>query len=220
MRAGSKQKKIDIAIPKLSDFIHKVYINSARKVYSNVFLFEKSKQHLQVQKHNRQLELIVKECILNTVRESIPIEHLLKVYMEDEFIEEDTEVVDTEEIISQDPVIEEDEEEVQQEQEQQQEAAAVIAEAEENVTKRQTITFDDIDRVRVLGSDSEQHAEEFVNAPKTLERLEEISIRNFAKRKEEEDGYDDDDGEIDDTLRIGDPVSLGDLDVDEFSFDS
>ena len=220
MRAGSKQKKIDIAIPKLSDFIHKVYINSARKVYSNVFLFEKSKQHLQVQKHNRQLELIVKECILNTVRESIPIEHLLKVYMEDEFIEEDTEVVDTEEIISQDPVIEEDEEEVQQEQEQQQEAAAVIAEAEDNVTKRQTITFDDIDRVRVLGSDSEQHAEEFVNAPKTLERLEEISIRNFAKRKEEEDGYDDDDGETDDTLRIGDPVSLGDLDVDEFSFDS
>ena len=219
MRAGSKQKKIDIAIPKLSDFIHKVYINSARKVYSNVFLFEKSKQHLQVQKHNRQLELIVKECILNTVRESIPIEHLLKVYMEDEFIEEDTEVVDTEEIISQDPVIEEDEEEVQQEQEQQQEAAAVIAEAEDNVTKRQTITFDDIDRVRVLGSDSEQHAEEFVNAPKTLERLEEISIRNFAKRKEEEDGYDDDE-ETDDTLRIGDPVSLGDLDVDEFSFDS
>lgn len=202
----------------MSDFIHKVYINSARKVYSNVFLFEKSKQHLQVQKHNRQLELIVKECILNTVRESIPIEHLLKVYMEDEFIEEDTEVVDTEEIISQDPVIEE-EEEVQQ-QEQEQEAAAVIAEAEDNVTKRQTITFDDIDRVRVLGSDSEQHAEEFVNAPKTLEGLEEISIRNFAKRKEEEDGYDDDDGETDDTLRIGDPVSLGDLDVDEFSFDS
>jgi hypothetical protein len=221
MRAGSKQKKIDIAIPKLSDFIHKVYINSARKVYSNVFLFEKSKQHLQVQKYNRQLELIVKECILNTVRESIPIEHLLKVYMEDEFIEEDTEVVDTEEIISQDPVIEEEEEEEKelQQQEQEQEAAAVIAEAEDNVTKRQTITFDDIDRVRVLGSDSEQHAEEFVNAPKTLERLEEISIRNFAKRKEEEDGYDDDD-ETDDTLRIGDPVSLGDLDVDEFSFDS
>ena len=217
MRAGSKQKKIDIAIPKLSDFIHKVYINSARKVYSNVFLFEKSKQHLQIQKHNRQLELIVKECILNTVRESIPIEHLLKVYMEDEFIEEDTEVIDTEEIISQDPIIEE-EEEVQQEQE----AAVdnnVIAEAEDNATKRQTITFDDIDRVRVLGSDSQQHAEEFINAPKTLERLEEISIRNFAKRKEEEDGYDDDD-ETDDTLRIGDPVSLGDLDVDEFSIDS
>ena len=223
MRAGSKQKKIDIAIPKLADFIHKVYVNVARKMYSNVFLFEKSKQHLQIQKHNRQLELIIKECILNTVRESIPIEHLLKVYMEDEFIEEDTEVIDTEEIISQDPVVEEQEEEasLQQEEALQQEQAAASAENNnDNVTKRQTITFDDIDRVRVLGSESEQ-AEEFVNAPKTLERLEEISIRNFAKRKEEEDnGYDDDEGETDDTLRIGDPVSLGDLDVDVFSFDS
>lgn len=224
MRAGSKQKKIDIAIPKLADFIHKVYVNVARKMYSNVFLFEKSKQHLQIQKHNRQLELIVKECILNTVRESIPIEHLLKVYMEDEFIEEDTEVVDTEEIISQDPVVEEQEEEasLQQEEALQQEQAAASAENNnDNVTKRQTITFDDIDRVRVLGSESEQE-EEFVNAPKTLERLEEISIRNFAKRKEEEEGgYDDDEGgETEDTLRIGDPVSLGDLDVDVFSFDS
>ena len=226
MRAGSKQKKIDIAIPKLADFIHKVYVNVARKMYSNVFLFEKSKQHLQIQKHNRQLELIVKECILNTVRESIPIEHLLKVYMEDEFIEEDTEVIDTEEIISQDPIVVEEEEEeaaaaLQQEEALKQEQAAASAENNnnDNVTKRQTITFDDIDRVRVLGSESEQ-AEEFVNAPKTLERLEEISIRNFAKRKEEENGYDDDDGETEDTLRIGDPVSLGDLDVDVFAIDS
>jgi hypothetical protein len=220
MRAGSKQKKIDIAIPKLADFIHKVYVNVARKMYSNVFLFEKSKQHLQIQKHNRQLELIVKECILNTVRESIPIEHLLKVYMEDEFIEEDTEVVDTEEIISQDPVIEEEEEEEKVALQQEEAAAAVAENNNDNVTKRQTITFDDIDRVRVLGSESEQ-GEEFVNAPKTLERLEEISIRNFAKRKEEEENdYDDDEGETEDTLRIGDPVSLGDLDVDVFSFDS
>jgi len=219
MRAGSKQKKIDIAIPKLSDFIHKVYVNVARKMYSNVFLFEKSKQHLQIQKHNRQLELIIKECILNTVRESIPIEHLLKVYMEDEFIEEDTEVVDTEEIISQDPVVEEEEEE-EEAALQQEQAAASAENNNDDVIKRQTITFDDIDRVRVLGSESEQ-AEEFVSAPKTLERLEEISIRNFAKRKEEEEsGYDDDEGETDDTLRIGDPVSLGDLDVDVFSFDS
>ena len=221
MRAGSKQKKIDITIPKLADFIHKVYVNVARKVYLNVFLFEKNKQHLQVQKHNRQLEIIIKECILDTVRESIPIEHLLKVYMDDEFIEEDTEVVDTEEIISQGPVVEEEEEAAALQQEEEETLQQEQAENNnDNVTKRQTITFDDIDRVRVLDSESSEQAEEFVNAPKTLERLEEISIRNFAKRKEEENGYDDDDGETEDTLRIGDPVSLGDLDVDVFAIDS
>jgi hypothetical protein len=224
MRAGSKQKKIDISIPKLAEFIHKVYINVARKVYSNVFLFEKTTKHLQIQKHNQQLELIIKECILNTIRESIPIEHLLKVYMEDQFIEEDTEVVDTEEIISQDPVIEEPEQDQQQDQQQealeQEKELHQLADKDEEIgldVKQQTIKFDDIDRVRML-NDSE--GEELINAPKTLERLEEISIKNFAKRKEQESGYGDDDEDENDALRIGEAVPLGDLDIDVFSGDT
>lgn len=220
VRAGSKQKKIDIAIPKLSEFIHKVYINVARRVYSNVYLFEKTKQHLQIQKNNYQLEGLIKECILNTIRESIPIEHLLKVYIEDQFIEEDTEVIDTEEIIAQDPVIEEEEEEQQQAEEEQQRADADAKEDQQgggDGVKKQTITFDDIDRVRIMND--VESTEELVNAPKTLERLEEISMKSFAKRKEEQDSYDDDDedGDDNDALHIGEPVSLGDLDIDMFS---
>jgi len=222
VRAGSKQKKIDIAIPKLSEFIHKVYINVARRVYSNVYLFEKTKQHLQIQKNNYQLEGLIKECILNTIRESIPIEHLLKVYIEDQFIEEDTEVIDTEEIIAQDPVIEEEQEEEQQQQaeEEQQRTDADAKEDQQgggDGVKKQTITFDDIDRVRIMND--VESTEELVNAPKTLERLEEISMKSFAKRKEEQDSYDDDDenGDDNDALHIGEPVSLGDLDIDMFS---
>ena len=225
VRAGSKQKKIDIAIPKLSEFIHKVYINVARRVYSNVYLFEKTKQHLQIQKNNYHLEGLIKECILNTIRESIPIEHLLKVYIEDQFIEEDTEVIDTEEIIAQDPVIEEEEEEQQQQAEEEQRAADAKEDHQAggggahdyDGVKKQTITFDDIDRVRIMND--VESTEELVNAPKTLERLEEISMKSFAKRKEEQDSYDDDgeDGDENDALHIGEPVSLGDLDIDMFS---
>jgi len=222
VRAGSKQKKIDIAIPKLSEFIHKVYINVARKVYSNVYLFEKNKQHLQIQKNNYHLEGLIKECILNTIRESIPIEHLLKVYIQDQFIEEDTEVVDTEEIIAQDPVIEEEEEQGQQDNnnnEHSTEEDQNAGGAQNDGIKKQTITFDDVDRVRIM-NDAADSTEELVNAPKTLERLEEISMKNFAKRKEEEEqeqgGYDDDEDE-NNALRIGDPVSLGELDIDMFS---
>lgn len=50
MRVGQKQKKIDINIPKLDDFIHKAYINVARKVYKNVYLFELGIPPLQTQK--------------------------------------------------------------------------------------------------------------------------------------------------------------------------
>lgn len=218
VRAGSKQKKIDIAIPKLSEFIHKVYINVARKVYSNVYLFEKNKQHLQIQKNNYHLEGLIKECILNTIRESIPIEHLLKVYIEDQFIEEDTEVVDTEEIIAQDPVVEEEEAEQEKEhlaEEDVKEDQQGGSGAQHDGIKKQTITFDDIDRVRIM-NDAES-TEELVNAPKTLERLEEISMKSFAKRKEEQDSYDDDDEDENDALQIGEPVLLGDLDIDMFS---
>lgn len=88
MRVGQKQKKIDIHIPKLDDFIHKTYINVARKVYKNVYLFEVNVMPLQIQKNHRELEIIVQECILNTLREGIPVEAILKAYM-DETVEED-----------------------------------------------------------------------------------------------------------------------------------
>lgn len=98
-RVGLKQKKINIDIPDLHKFIHKVYINVARKVYVNIYLFEKNIKPLQVQKNNRELELLIKECILNTIRESIPIEHILQMYL-DETLETDVEVEEKKEIVT------------------------------------------------------------------------------------------------------------------------
>ena len=98
-RVGLKQKKINIDVPDLCKFIHKTYINVARKVYVNIYLFEKNIKPLQIQKNNRELELIVKECILNTIRESIPIEHILQMYL-DETQETDVEVEEKKEIVT------------------------------------------------------------------------------------------------------------------------
>jgi hypothetical protein len=98
-RVGLKQKKINIDIPDLHKFIHKTYINVARKVYVNIYLFEKDLKPLQVQKNNRELEIIIKECILNTIRESIPIEHILQMYL-DETLETDVEIEEKKEVIT------------------------------------------------------------------------------------------------------------------------
>ena len=83
MRVGSEQKKIDINIPKLEDFIHNVYIQSARKLYLNVYLYEIQISPLQSQKNNREIESIINECILSTIRDNIPITTLLKVYLDE-----------------------------------------------------------------------------------------------------------------------------------------
>ena len=92
IRVGNKQKKIDISIPKLDSFIHKVYIHVARKVYSNVYLFEKNIAPLVYQKYNRELETIVSECIMSAIRESIPTEQIILAYM-DESVEQEEEII-------------------------------------------------------------------------------------------------------------------------------
>uniref|UniRef100_A0A6C0EW91 Uncharacterized protein n=1 Tax=viral metagenome TaxID=1070528 RepID=A0A6C0EW91_9ZZZZ len=106
MRVGTKQKKVNVNVPVLEDFVHKVYTNVARKIYTNVYLFEIGITSLKAQKNSRDLEIIIRECILQTIRENIPVEELLKLYM-NETVEDVMEVHETDEIISQNAVIEE-----------------------------------------------------------------------------------------------------------------
>jgi len=172
MRVGQKQKKIDINIPKLDDFIHKVYIHVARKIYKNVYLFELNVSPLQIQKHNRELEIIVQECILNSLRESVPVEAILKAYM-DETMEEDV-VEEVKEEYIQEPIKND------------------VSEAEQNKLDSvggasSKLSFSDVDLVK-----DQFNKEERITAPKDIERLQEISEMRYNQRKLETDGDDDD----------------------------
>ena len=200
MRVGQKQKKIDINIPKLNDFIHKVYINVARKVYKNVYLFEINIQPLQIQKNHRELEIIVQECILNTLRESIPVEAILKAYM-DETVEEDV-IEEVKEEVTHEPIIAPGPApEPGQGQTQGQGQGQV---QNQDVTQPQKgISFNNIDYVKTDDGISQ------VNAPKSIDRLEEISaIRNEQRKREAEEDEDNM------RLTISDqPFNLDGLDV-------
>ena len=88
VRVSQKQKKIDLDIPKLSSFIHQVYSAFARKLYKNVYLFEKIITPLQYQKNMRECELLCKESILEVIRTSIPVEKILRSYI-DETVDEE-----------------------------------------------------------------------------------------------------------------------------------
>jgi hypothetical protein len=88
IRVSSQQKKIDIDIPSLDDFIHNVYINFARKLYSNIYLFEKDILPLDYQKNMRECEILCRESILIVIRESMPIENILRAYMDETVHEE------------------------------------------------------------------------------------------------------------------------------------
>ena len=83
VRVGEKQKKIDINIPSVDLFIHSIYINVARKLYTNIYLYEKDLYPLQIQKNKHEVEYLVKEAILITIRDNIPVERILHCYMEE-----------------------------------------------------------------------------------------------------------------------------------------
>jgi hypothetical protein len=212
VRVGTRQKKIDISIPKLNDFLHKAYINVARKVYKNAYLFDKNASPLSQQKHGREFEIIVEECILKTIRDSIPTEAIVRAYL-DESVEQEEEIV--EEIL--DEKKEEDKEPdviAEPEPPPSFESGAIITNiSDKPVVNR--LTFDDVDRALTDDGKVEE-----INAPKTIERLEEISVSRNLQRKMDEAEDDDDE----DRLKIGDDLdsmSLGftDLNPDSLSDD-
>lgn len=83
VRVGSETKKINIDIPEFCTFLHNVYTNVARKLYSNIYLFEVDIMELEVQRRNREFEMLVQTCIMNTIRDRIPVEALLRQYIDE-----------------------------------------------------------------------------------------------------------------------------------------
>ena len=211
MRVGQKQKKIDINIPKLDDFIHKTYINVARKIYKNVYLFELNISPLQIQKHNRELEIIIQEGILNTLRESIPLDAILKAYMDETIEENVTEEIKehyVDEPIKVDTISN----------------TTVPApdlnnnlhnnvdnNLNRNLNNQKTkLSFSNNDFVR-----DEFNNEQVVNASKDIDILEKIGIERARQRKLDESDDDDDDNV---KLKISDQnVELSSLDIHQIN---
>ena len=202
VRVGRDSKSVAIDIPSFSAFIHKVYINVARQLYSNIYLFEKEIQPLSVQKNNRELEIITRDCILNTVRENIPVENILKAYLA-----ETDESVETE-------LPEVEEEKVEKEVEPPKTTPADTgvstqtspmsdppAPPQPDEREPKGLSFSDTDMA--IGANQ---VIEPIHAPKTIDRLEEIS----QSRQPDDEGEDEERIEI-----LGDTVKLDVLDVND-----
>ena len=208
IRVGNKQKQIDISIPKLDNFIHKVYIHVARKVYVNVYLFEKQITPLQSQKNGRELEIIVQECIMTTIRESIPTEDIIRAYM-DESIEHEEEV--TIEHINEPTIVDDTPVVISKPEVETPPSLGIVDKDDEEVTTR--LKFSDYDSVV-----DQMNSVESVNAPKTIERLEEISVSHALQRKIDE--AQDDADEVEDIIsydKTSEDVDISLFDIEEMN---
>ncbi len=243
IRVSSQQKKIDIDIPKLGNFIHKVYIDSARKIYQNVYLFENDILPLLQQKNMRETEIIIKESILNVIRSSMPIEQILRAYIDETEEEEVFEEIIEKKVET--PVEESTEAPV----ETAEETTNNLETSEPNndinggvfVSKNDTtndtisevthdkpssLSFNDNDNIVNFKKEDapgiiNTTSSNLVTAPKTIERLEQLSEDRYNKRKEEEEedeDYDDDEENV--RLQIFDgenKVKLDNLDIHDLN---
>ena len=83
VRVGQKQKNISIDVPSIHTFVHNVYKYCARTLYKNVYLYDINVMPLEKQKYKKEIELIVKDEIVNVIRSSMPIESILKAYLDE-----------------------------------------------------------------------------------------------------------------------------------------
>lgn len=216
IRTGKTQKKIDITIPKLSHFIHKVYVNLSRTLYSNVFLFEKDVAPLLLQKNRSEFNKMIRTAILDSIRESIPVEQLLRSYLDEstDLLKEETkkeEVKEEEkpkEVKPEEVKVEEvklDEVKVEEVKVEEVKVDPVLDIVNKPVPPKMGLTFSDLDHAITV-----ENVTEVISAPKDVKRLEEISNQRYADRKAQE--ADDDE----DKLKIGDATSI-DLGIEVLS---
>ena len=93
-RPGNRQKQLNVNIPKIDIFLHKVFIKSAGHSYRNAYLFEKEVAKLQYQKNMHDLEILIQRSILDTVRENIPEEEIIRAFLDENYEYEEEVIIE------------------------------------------------------------------------------------------------------------------------------
>ena len=95
IRLTTKQKKLQITIPKIDHFLHRVLSDCARSLWTNAYLFAETNS-IEKQKNLRQVSALIQEAILQAIRGLLPVKSILREYLHED---EEDEGVDTPAII-------------------------------------------------------------------------------------------------------------------------
>ena len=91
IRLTTKQKKLQITIPKLEHFLHRTLTECARLLWSNTYLFSYSAPAIERQKNLRLIENMLNEGVLQGIRGMLPVKSILREYLKEDAEEEEEE---------------------------------------------------------------------------------------------------------------------------------
>ena len=87
IRLSTKQKKLQITIPKVDHFLHRLLSESARALWTNAYLFAETNS-IEKQKNLRQVSALLQEAVLQAIRGLLPVKSILREYLHDDEDEE------------------------------------------------------------------------------------------------------------------------------------
>ena len=91
IRLSSRQKKLQITIPRLEHFLHRTLTECSRLLWSNTYLFSTSSPSMERQKNLRQIESILHDGIQQAIRGMLPVKNILREYLREDEDEEEEE---------------------------------------------------------------------------------------------------------------------------------
>ena len=95
---NKNKNKINLKIPKVDHFIHLCYIEVARNFWKNPYLFDENISKFEYQRNRRDAEIIIEKTINETIRKQLPVKHILKEYLGNDFKESNIESLNDESI--------------------------------------------------------------------------------------------------------------------------
>lgn len=78
IRLNTKNKKVNIIIPKIDHFLFKALCETSKILWQNTFLFREDVSNLQRQQNYREVEKLINEGITQAVRTMTPVRSILK----------------------------------------------------------------------------------------------------------------------------------------------
>lgn len=92
VRVTNKDRKINLKIPSVENFLHQVYIEMAREFWKHPYLLNPSEVSKLDYQHNLQVaEDKICTCVESTIRKLLPVKDILKEYL----AEEDDDVINS-----------------------------------------------------------------------------------------------------------------------------
>lgn len=81
IRLHSRQKKIQITVPKQEHFLFKVLCETSKLIWGSSYLFSENVTNIEKQKNYRQIEILISDGIHQAIRALVPVKSILKDFV-------------------------------------------------------------------------------------------------------------------------------------------